>query len=64
MRIITLEYRYQLAKNTRLRIGAVKCDFTGDAFKSVAGAASVSAGRGFNNEFDYQMVWTELYGKF
>jgi len=64
MRMITFEYRYKLSKNTRLRVGAVKCDFSGDAFKSVGGAIPVAAGRGFKGDYDYQMVWTEVYGKF
>ena len=64
MRLITFEYRYKLAKNTRLRVGAVKCDFSGDAFKSVGGARPVAAGRGFKGDYDYQMVWAEVFGRF
>lgn len=64
MRLITFEYRYKLTKNTRLRVGAVKCDFSGDAFKSVGGARPVVAGRGFRGDYDYQMVWAEVFGRF
>ena len=64
MRLITFEYRYKLTKNTRLRVGAVKCNFTGDAFKGVGGARPVAAGRGFKGDYDYQMVWTEVFGRF
>jgi len=64
MRMITFEYRYKLSKNTRLRVGAVKCDFSGDAFKSVSGSRPVVAGRGFRGDYDYQMVWAEVFGRF
>lgn len=64
LRLITFEYRYKLTKNTRLRVGAVKCDFSGDAFKSVGGARPVAAGRGFRGDYDYQMVWAEVFGRF
>ncbi len=64
LRMLTLEYRFRLAKNTRLRIGAVNCDFVGDAFSSVGGSPSVKAGRGFRGDYDYTMVWTELFSRF
>lgn len=59
--VLTGEYRYQLAKNTRIRLGYTMFDFGGDAVK---GAASVAAGRGWNNDFDYTYVWSEILSKF
>lgn len=70
--VLTFEYIYQLAANTRLRVGYTQFDFSGDATKAgwtangVANAAvpGVTAGRGLNNDYDYKMFWTEIYSKF
>jgi hypothetical protein len=70
--VFTFEYRYQLAENTRVRLGYTQFDFTGDARKAGwdgAGAAdatvtSVSAGRGLANDYDYNMFWAEIYSQF
>ncbi|HPT44977.1 MAG TPA: S-layer homology domain-containing protein [Candidatus Rifleibacterium sp.] len=64
LRIITFEYRYQLEKNTRLRVGAVQCRFSGDAFSRAGGSGGVPAGRGFKDDYDYKMLWTEVYSRF
>ncbi len=63
--VLTFEYRYQLTTNTRIRVGFTNFDFTGDAQK-LNGVAqpAISAGRGFNNDYDYQFFWTEIYSKF
>lgn len=69
--VLTFEYRYQLAENTRIRVGYTSFDFTGDARKAgwtagvaTPGTAGVSAGRGLNNDFDYNMFWSEIYSTF
>jgi hypothetical protein len=69
--VFTFEYRYQLAENTRIRVGYTQFDLTGDAQKAgwAAGAAnaaitSISAGRGYDNDYDYNMFWAEIYSQF
>jgi hypothetical protein len=71
--VFTFEYRYQLAENTRIRIGYTQFDFTGDETKAgwnngavAAGAQSVSAGRGLgaNSDYDYNMFWAEIFSQF
>ncbi len=64
LRIITFEYRYQLEKNTRLRVGAVQCRFSGDAFRRAGVSGGVPAGMGFKDDYDYKMLWTEVYSRF
>lgn len=64
MLILNLEYCYQLATNTRIRIGYVNCDFAGDAVRQTATTAAVKAGNGRFNDYDYQLFWTEIYSKF
>lgn len=64
LQIINFEYRYRLTEHTRLRIGAVKCDFRGDAFKKVGGARPIAAGRGFKDDYDYKMIWVEIFNRF
>ncbi|HEY9070131.1 MAG TPA: S-layer homology domain-containing protein [Candidatus Ozemobacteraceae bacterium] len=60
--ILTFEYRYQLAENTRIRVGYTAFDMTGDAVK---GAAAVAAGTGSTGrDWDYNMFWAELYSRF
>lgn len=61
--VLTFEYRYQLATNTRIRVGYTQFDLTGDA-KKIDATPSVSAGRGWNNDYDYNFFWTEIYSKF
>lgn len=62
--VLTGEYRYQLAKNTRIRVGATIFDFSGDAVRATAGTPAVSAGRGRFNDFDYTFIWSEILSKF
>jgi len=69
--VLTFEYRYQLAANTRIRVGFTSFEFDGDAQKAgwANGAASVvtpslSAGSGLNFDYDYKMFWTEIYSLF
>jgi hypothetical protein len=70
--ILTFEYRYQLAENTRIRIGYTAFDFTGNetaAGRTAAGAVnaaqpSIKAGRGNVGDYDYNMFWAELYSRF
>ncbi len=61
-----LEYRYQLAANTKIRVGYVSFDLTGDAQKPTAanGFTRIKAGRGLNNDYDYNLFWTEIYSVF
>ncbi len=69
--VVTFEYRYQLAENTRLRVGYTQFNFAGDARQpswtagaSTPGTAGIGAGRGLNNDFDYNMFWSEIYSTF
>jgi hypothetical protein len=69
--MLTFEYRYQLTENTRIRVGYTNFDLTGDAQKAGfangavnAATPKISAGRGLNNDYDYNMFWTEIYGEF
>ncbi len=63
--VLTFEYRYQLTTNTRIRVGLTHFDFTGDAQKfNGAAQPKIGAGRGLNDDFDYQFFWTEIYSKF
>ncbi len=59
--VTTVEYRYQLAKNTRIRIGCTVFDFGGDAVK---GAGRIGAGNGRYNDFDYTYLFSEIGSKF
>lgn len=64
--VLTFEYRYQLAENTRIRVGYTSFDMLGDARrKTIAPAVNaISAGRGLNGDYDYHMFWTEIYNAF
>jgi hypothetical protein len=62
--MLQFEYRYALSKNVNLRIGYINCDLTGTAQKRTPIQAKISAGRGFNGDYDYQLLWTELYCDF
>jgi hypothetical protein len=65
--VFTFEYRYQLAENTRIRVGYTQFDFTGDAqtISATTGTTNtISAGRGLNNDYDYNMFWAEIYSQF
>jgi len=65
--VLTFEYRYQLAENTRIRVGYTNFEFLGDAFTGIRGG---SAGRGIGSvigtqaDFDYDMLWAEIYSRF
>jgi hypothetical protein len=69
--MLTFEYRYQLTENTRIRVGYTNFDLTGAAQEAGfangainAATPKISAGRGFNNDYDYNMFWAEIYGEF
>lgn len=69
--VLTFEYRYQLTENTRIRVGYTAFDLAGDAQKAswtagaaTPGTASIAAGRGLNNDYDYTMFWSEIYSLF
>ncbi|KAF1082578.1 MAG: hypothetical protein GQF41_1299 [Candidatus Rifleibacterium amylolyticum] len=61
--VFTFEYRYQLAENTRIRVGYTAFDFTGDAWKW-DGVGKTKAGNGLYGDYDYNMVWTEIFSQF
>lgn len=62
--VLTFEYRYQLAENTRIRVGYTTFDFTGKAVRAAPGVNSISAGRGLNGDYDYHLFWSEIYSTF
>lgn len=63
--VLTFEYRYQLAENTRIRVGYTAFDMTGDETKAMVGVPSVGAGEGnTGRDWDYNMFWAELYSRF
>ena len=59
--VFTFEYRYQLAENTRIRVGYTNFEMDGDHQKT---APAIAAGRGTVGDYDYNMFWAELYSKF
>jgi len=61
--VLTFEYRYQLAENTRIKVGYTNFEFLGDAHK-FDGVGKIAAGRGMANDFDYDMLWAEIYSRF
>jgi len=61
--VFTFEYRYQLAENTRIRVGYTNFDFTGDAWK-FDGTGKAEAGNGLFGDYDYSMFWSEIYSQF
>ncbi len=62
--VITFEYRYQLAENTKIRVGYTQFDLTGNAQKAIGATQKISAGRGLNADYDYNMFWAEIYSQF
>jgi hypothetical protein len=69
--VVTFEYRYQLAENTKIRVGYTQFDLTGNAQSAGwangavnAATPKISAGRGFANDYDYNMFWAEIYSQF
>ncbi|NLI76588.1 MAG: S-layer homology domain-containing protein [Candidatus Riflebacteria bacterium] len=70
--VLTFEYRYQLAENTRIRVGYTMFDMDGNAVtagRNVLGGAAATfrgydAGRGIAGDYDYNMFWAELYSRF
>jgi hypothetical protein len=64
--MIQFEYRYALTKNTKIKVGYATFDLTGDAQKPTAlnGNTRIKAGNGLNNDYDYQLFWTEIYSLF
>lgn len=61
--VLTFEYRYQLAENTRIRIGYTAFDMSGNAVKLPV-ATPIKAGRGTLGDYDYNYFWAELYSRF
>lgn len=59
--VLTFEYRYQLAENTRIRVGYTMFDFDGKVSRTAPG---VNSGRGVANDYDYNMFWTEIFSRF
>jgi len=70
--VLTFEYRYQLAENTRIRVGYTMFDMDGNAVSAGrnstgggnAGVRSIAAGRGVAGDYDYNMFWAELFSRF
>jgi len=66
--VLTFEYRYQLAENTRIRVGYTAFDMTGDAFTNQSAgegkAKNFSTGGTTGRDWDYNMFWAELYSRF
>ena len=60
--VMTLEYRYQLAKNTRLRLGYTDFNFSGSYESGLStGNNDDNQGRGLA---DYRIFWAEIFSKF
>jgi hypothetical protein len=62
--VMTFEYRYQLAENTRIRVGYTAFDMTGNAVSAIGAVPAIKAGRGQAGDYDYNMFWAELYSRF
>ncbi|PKL50158.1 MAG: hypothetical protein CVV42_03990 [Candidatus Riflebacteria bacterium HGW-Riflebacteria-2] len=64
--VFTFEYRYQLAENTRIRVGYTNFDMDGKATKALGATAAVNAGGGSAGvgDYEYQMFWAEIYSRF
>ena len=62
--VVTLEYRYRLTKNTRIRLGYTRFAFLGDAVKSAAATNAIKAGHGWNSDYDYTFAWSEIFSNF
>ncbi|MBF0407675.1 MAG: S-layer homology domain-containing protein [Candidatus Riflebacteria bacterium] len=62
--VFTFEYRYQLAENTRIRLGYTSFTFDGDAVNATNLTKAVDAGRGTNGDYDYNMFWAEIFSRF
>ncbi|KAF1082577.1 MAG: hypothetical protein GQF41_1298 [Candidatus Rifleibacterium amylolyticum] len=62
--VFTFEYRYQLAENTRIRVGYTNFEMDGDETKLNGATAAVAAGRGNNGDYDFNMFWAEVYSQF
>ena len=62
--MLQFEYQYHFSKNVTLRVGYINCDLTGSAQKLTATQAKIGAGRGLNNDYDYNLLWTDIYCTF
>ncbi|OGK09613.1 MAG: hypothetical protein A2W80_07200 [Candidatus Riflebacteria bacterium GWC2_50_8] len=62
--VFTFEYRYQLAENTRIRLGYTNFEMTGDAQTLTTTQKKIEAGGGLYGDYDYSMLWTEIYSQF
>ena len=62
--VFTFEYRYQLAENTKIRVGYTNFEMDGDETKLNGATAAVAAGRGNNGDYDYNMFWAEIFSNF
>lgn len=59
--VTTLEYRYKLAENTRLRLGYTGFKFDGKYESGVSTGANDASGNGLA---DYRIFWAEIYSQF
>jgi hypothetical protein len=64
MLILNFEYRYQLTKNSRIRVGFIDCSFNGDAVKQTVLTNAIKAGEGRFGDYDYNLFWVEIYNRF
>ncbi len=62
--VLTFEYRYQLAENTRIKVGYTNFEFLGNDLKATATNKSLPAGIGLQGDYDYDMLWAEIYSRF
>jgi len=62
--VFTFEYRYQLAENTKIRVGYTNFEMDGDETKALGVVPAVAAGRGNNGDYDYNMFWAEIFSNF
>lgn len=59
--VMTLEYRYRLTENTRVRVGYTNFEFDGKYTTGVKTGVNNAAGTGLA---DYGILWAEVYSRF
>lgn len=62
--VLTFEYRYQLAENTRIRVGYTMFDHNGNVTRAVGNRVSSGRNDSGIGDYDYNMFWTEIYSRF
>ena len=64
--VLTFEYRYQLAQNTRIRFGFTSFRFDGKETRDPTDPNYATAGRNANNrgDYDHNVTWTEIFSRF